>query len=110
VGPCFHDCIRNLPHVPDGEEKLASWGPGRYRPKTASSCRDHPRRRHDFHDREVVRVRPEAALRPPFLAGEAIGHLNQDKAEEEAIGKEMTVRGTDESMTMTLEPLPILLR
>jgi hypothetical protein len=37
-------------------------------------------------------------------------HLNQDKAEEEAIGKEMAVRGTDESMTITLEPLPILLR
>jgi hypothetical protein len=32
------------------------------------------------------------------------------KAEEEAIGKEMAVPGTDESMTMTLEPLPILLR
>lgn len=46
----------------------------RSRHKPTSGCRDYARWLHDFDDGEVVGVRPEAALRPPFPAGEAAGH------------------------------------
>ena len=46
----------------------------RGRPSAACDCRDHPRRRHDFDHGQVVGIRPEAALRPPFPTREATGH------------------------------------
>ena len=119
-------------------KQLARRRPGRRRGRPNPASRDHHRRCHDFDHGEVVRARPEAALRPPFPAGEAAGHdpavLEPDAVQRlrhglgdvvvpagpyhtrhqiwkalEATGMEM-VGCTDESMMMTLEPLPILLR
>ena len=55
-------------------KQLARRRPGRRRGRPNPASRDHHRRCHDFDHGEVVGPRPEAALRPPFPAGEAAGH------------------------------------
>ena len=64
--------------VHTARKKLASRPGGsrsrRSRHEPISSCRNHPRWPHDFDHGEVVGLHSEAALRPPFPAGEAAGH------------------------------------